>query len=121
MIVCANELSLLPLVVPNEDLSELPARFRRTLESLLRTLGAVESVVARELREMEAWQAAPTSNASLLATITGYRRSVEHWFATKKRPWSVHDLNENMAGRPSKLLNWHTPGERAIELLGAAS
>ena len=121
MLICANEASLLPLVVPNEDLAEFPTRFARTLETLLTSLGAPSSAIGREMHEILRWRAAPTANASLLATLNGYRRSVEHWFATKPRPWSVHDLNRNLAERPSKLLDWQTPGERAVELLRAAS
>jgi hypothetical protein len=121
MVVCASEASFLPLVVKAAEPERLVERMTHLLGVLLRALDAPEDAIARELREMAWWQAAPTANPSLLATINGYRRSVEHWFGTKPGSWSLADLNENLATRPSALLEWQSPGERAVELLRAAS
>jgi hypothetical protein len=121
MVVCASEASLLPLVVKGAEPDLLVERVTHLLGVLLQALDAPEDAVARELREMAWWQAAPTANPSLLATVNGYRRSVEHWIATTPGSWSLAALNENLATRPSALLEWQSPGGRAVELLRAAS
>ena len=75
LMIFVSERSLLPVVMPLRERSQLVGNFRSRLAELLLHLSVSENAVSSELAQMRQASIAKTANASLLGTMNDFTRN----------------------------------------------
>jgi hypothetical protein len=120
LVLCTSELSLLSVVVPARDLSQLPVNIMLALAGLLRELGVPPAVVERETGEMLELHFAPTASRSILAHMNDFAYHVDTRFRRSSGPVYLGRVAEHLADLPIGARGFAQPRELALQLLAAA-
>lgn len=111
-----SERSLLPVLMPLRERSQLLPNFRARLAELLLHLGISEKDVAKELSEMSEVVIARTANRSVLGTLNDFTRNVKAYLQMHD-DISLLDLELRLAGTPCGPKVYRYPNELATKFL----
>ncbi|HKS06487.1 MAG TPA: hypothetical protein VJR92_09265 [Gemmatimonadaceae bacterium] len=121
LILCTSARSLLTVVVPARDLTDLPRRVAESAAVLLASLGVRHELIRAEVREMQWIQVARTESRSVLGSMNDFAFSVDAYFRGDRDSVALQELDRWLADTPCKPLQFRSPAEVAGELMRAAS
>lgn len=117
-ILCVNDRSRLPLLVPARGLAGFGGRLEESLAILLDRLGAPERAVEREIAALRELRIARTRDRSVLGSINDFRFAYEHTHHLHP-DWDLGEWSWRLAHTPCGPLKYAWPKEVALGLLGA--
>ena len=111
-----SEKSLLPVLIPARELSELTAALTSALTILLGAMGARRGAVETEVARMHELSFGPTSSRSVLGSMNDMKRAID--FHLGRNPeMRLNDLAIDLGETPYGALKYQYPREVAVELL----
>ncbi len=120
LLLCTSETSLLSLVVPAKDLRHLPTRLITALADLLRRLGVSESIIMRELHEMQRVRLGRTASRRVLGHMNDFVEHIHAHFAHSERIVYLSELEDRLADTLCGPKDYKRPADIALQLLGSA-
>ena len=120
LILFLSEASLLPIVMPLHEVSQLLPHFRSRLAEFLVHLGVNEHDISTELSEMAQAVIATTANRSVLGSMNDFSQSAKVYLRVH-RDFSMLGLEAWLAETPARPLAYRSPNQVAPELLAYAS
>ena len=119
-VMCTSDRSLLTVLVPARDLTDLPLRLSSAVASLLGRLGCGPARIAAELAEMSQVVFAPTASRRVLGSMNDFAYLARTFAASRTHPRDVPAIEERLAQTPCAPLRYAFPVQVAAALLGAA-
>lgn len=119
LILCTSERSLLSVVLPADDLAELPERLVTALVGVLHRLGVPKDAVVAEVDAMTTGGVGAARNRSTLGAMRGLAARVIAFLDGNRGDVDVAALYADLGTYRSRALGGHSAVDRAIELLGA--
>jgi hypothetical protein len=119
LILCTSERSLLSVVLPADDLPELPERLVTAVVGVLHRLGVPKDAVVAEVDAMTSGGVGVARNRSTLGAMRGLAARTVAFLDGTRGDVDVAALYADLATYRSRALGGHSAGERAIELLAA--
>jgi hypothetical protein len=114
VVLCANDLSLLAILVRGKDFPRFVLSFRDRLASRLRRMGVSEQAITEELAAMEIVRIAKSNNRSVLGSMNDFVRHLR-WKVDNDLDISQSDELENMLSEiPMGALKYQYPVEAAM-------
>jgi hypothetical protein len=120
LLLCTSERSLLSVVLPADDLAELPERLVTALVGVLHRLGAPQAAIVAEVDAMTSGGVGAARNRSTLGAMRGLAARTRTWLAGTRGDVDVAALYADLATYRSRVLDGHPASERAVQLLVAA-
>lgn len=111
-----SERSLLPVLIPARELSELPAALTSALTVLLGAMGAPRAAVEAEVAQMRELSFGPTASRSVLGSMNDMKQAIEFHLA-RNPDMLLNNLAIDLGETPYGALKYQFPRERAVELL----
>ena len=117
LLLCTSERSLLSVVLPAEDLADLPEHLAVALVGVLHRLGVPRTAVAREIDAMTSGDVGAASNRSIIGSMRGIATSARDFLAASPGEVDVAGLYAHLGRYRSRTTGPHTAAERAMALL----
>ena len=118
LMIFISERSLLPVIMPIRERSDLLQNFKRRLALLLVRLDIDAHLISAELDEMPSVNIAPTANRSVLGSLNDFINLSKH----RNYYQGYFDMSETeykLAQVPCGPIDYDFPGRKASELLSA--
>lgn len=116
LVIFMSERSLLPVILEQRDLRDLPMALQSAGGEILSMIGVPPQVIEAELKEMND-RVGPTRSRSVLGSMNDMKQSAR--LLLKFRKPSLLSLEMQLVDTPSKPLGYRSPREVTLELLGA--
>ena len=114
LILFVSGRSLLPIVLPAQDLGFLGERLRDSLRGILGAIGASPEAIDCELKEMQEVSFGPTNNRRILGTINDFMFHLEAMVNERR---TLADIVLRLGTFPCKPIEYRFPIEAANDLL----
>jgi hypothetical protein len=119
LLLCTSERSLLSVMLPAEDIDELPEHLAVALVGVLHRLGVPRTVVAREIDAMTSGDTGAAHNRSTLGSMRGLATRARAFLAASRGEIDVAALYTHLGEYRSGAAGPHTAAARAVALLTA--
>ncbi len=119
LVLCTSSQSLLCVVVPAAPLLELPSRLVVSLAFLLLRIGVPQHQVVAEIEQMRSFRYDKTQSRSILASMNDFTIAAKYYLHSGRFAY-LSDLDFHLSETPCGPLKYHSPAERASELLSSA-
>ena len=119
LLLCTSERSLLSVVLPAEDLADLPEHLAVALVGVLHRLGVPRTAVAREIDAMTSGDVGAARNRSTLGSMRGLAARARQFLAASPAGVDVAGLYTHLGEYRSRATGPHTAAARAMALLDA--
>jgi hypothetical protein len=117
LLLCTSERSLLSVVLPVEDLAELPEHLAVALVGVLHRLGVPRAAVAREIDAMTSGDVGRARNRSTLGSMRGLAASARDFLSASTGQVDVAGLYAHLGEYRGRVTGPHTAAARAVALL----
>ena len=119
LLLCTSERSLLSVVMPADDLSDLPERLVTALVGVLHRLGAPQDAVVAEVDAMTSGGVGPARSRSTLGAMRGLEARAAAFLAGAPGHVDVAALYAHLGDYRSRSAGAATAAARAVTLLTA--
>jgi len=116
IVLCVNDLSLLAILVPGRDFSNLVSAFQNRLVQRLRRIGLSQESISIEQAAMDMIQIQPSNNRSVLASMNDLVRHLKWKVGNRFSFAEANALEDMLSEIPMGALKYHFP----IEVAAAA-
>lgn len=115
-VLCVNEHTLLPVLMPLAPAATLPARFPEVLAIVLQALGWDAATIDAEIQHMREYEIAKTANRSVVGTLNEFAFLARVWKEEQDAPPDLRRLSIKLADVPCKPLRYDSPAQRVRAL-----
>ena len=113
IVLCVNDNSLLPVLVPGRDFPNFCSAFRDRLTQRLRRLGFFEATISMERAAMEIIQIQPSNSRSVLASMNDFVRQLKFRGPDRFNFAHADALEDMLSETPMGALKYSYPVEVA--------
>jgi hypothetical protein len=113
IVLCVNDSSLLAILVPGRDFSNLVSVFRSRLVQRLRRMGLSQEWISVEQAAMDMIQIQPTNNRSVLASMNDFVRHLRWQVGNRFSFAEANALEDMLSEIPMGALKYDYPVEVA--------
>ncbi|PRH40726.1 DUF6933 domain-containing protein [Burkholderia vietnamiensis] len=121
VVLCVNEHTLLPVLMPLAPVTTLPARFPEALATVLQAHGWDAAKIDAEMQHMRDCEIAKTANRSVVGTLNEFAFLARVWKEEQDAPPDLHRLSMKLADVPCKPLRYDSPAQRVRALAQSAA
>ncbi|MCV9981736.1 DUF6933 domain-containing protein [Burkholderia pseudomallei] len=116
VVLCVNERTLLPVLIPLAPAATLPARFPEALAIVLQAHGWDAAKIDAEMQYMRECEIFKTANRSVVGTLNEFAFLARVWKEEQDAPPDLHQLSMRLADVPCKPLRYDSPAQRVRTL-----
>jgi hypothetical protein len=116
-ILCVSHVTLLPVLLPDEQAKTFPVRLATALPGVLVGL-ATPAQIAQEVADMADFSIASTNNRQVLGSLNDFKRMAD-WSVVSADPAHLLAVSRKLAEAPCKPIDYQSP-ERATASAFAA-
>nr|WP_317737620.1 hypothetical protein [Burkholderia pseudomallei] len=121
VVLCVNERTLLPVLIPLAPAATLPARFPEALAIVLQAHGWDAAKIDAETQYMRECEIVKTANRSVIGMLNEFTFLARVWKEERDAPPDLHRLSMKLADVPCKPLRYDSPAQRARALAQSAT
>lgn len=121
VVLCVNERTLLPVLIPLAPAATLPARFPEALAIVLQAHGWDAAKIDAETQYMRECEIVKTANRSVVGMLNEFTFLARVWKEERDAPPDLHRLSMKLADVPCKPLRYDSPAQRARALAQSAT
>ncbi|WP_080630229.1 DUF6933 domain-containing protein [Burkholderia glumae] len=116
VVLCVNERTLLPVLMPLAPATTLPARFPEALATVLQAHGWHAAQIDTEIQHMREYEIGKTSNRSVVGMLNEFAFLARAW-KEQHNETDLHRLSMKLADVPCKPLHYDSPAQRIRQAL----
>lgn len=115
-VLCVNEQTLLPVVLPAAEISTLPSRLTSALTDILAHIDIPRTIIETEIAAMNEVRFARTASRKVLGTMNSFTFALEHGVS---REMNCHELSLWLADTPCGAIDYAQPSDATRKLFTA--
>lgn len=116
VVLCVNERTLLPVLIPLVPAATLPARFPEALATVLQAHGWDTAKIDAEMQHMHECEIVKTANRSVVGMLNEFAFLARVWKEEQDAPPDLRRLSMKLADVPCKPLRYDSPAQRVRAL-----
>ncbi|BCS35414.1 hypothetical protein TBR22_A46410 [Luteitalea sp. TBR-22] len=119
LLLCTSDRSLLSVVLPAEDLEDLPERLAVAVVGVLHRLDVPRPAVAREIDAMTSGEVGPARDRAVMAAMRALARRTRAWLEAEDGPVDVAELYTHLGEYRPRGRDVASAASTAVALLTA--